>query len=66
MRFSIYDPLFCLGDEMFLHSSLPGMEAVRMERSGKVENWLTSKYGKPVTVWHCEVMMKNNNGDAGG
>ena len=66
VRFSVYDPLYCLGDEMFLNSSLPGLEAVRMEKKNIPEGWLSSKYGKPVSVWQCDVEMKSANGDAGG
>ena len=51
---------------MFLQSSLPGMEAVRMLKSNTKENWLTSKYGQPVSIWQCDVVMKNMNGDSEG
>jgi len=37
-----------------------------MKRATKQENWLSAKYGSPVTIWQCDVTMKNMNGDSEG
>lgn len=67
VRFSIFDPLYQKGDEMYLQpSSLSGMDSIRMQRASTSENWLTAKYGKPIQIWHCDVSMKNMNGDSEG
>lgn len=51
---------------MFLQGTIFGMDNVQMERTNKASNWLSSKYGKPVSVWETQVQMKNQHGDAAG
>ena len=55
IRFTLYDPLYENGDQMFLVPN-PGsglQNSIEMQRTTYPEQWLTSKYGKPNQLWEC-------------
>lgn len=68
LRFTLYDPLYERGDQMvMIPNEGSGLSAsYPMERIEGPEDWLLSKYGKPVPVWECEIPLQNNNGDSEG
>lgn len=43
-----------------------GFSHVRMVRSKNAESWLSTKYGKPVHPWVCDVALKQGMGDSEG
>ena len=67
VRFTIYDPLYQPEDEMWLKPNPDsGITAVPMRRTTFPEQWLQSKYGKPVHLWECEMYLKNEHNDGDG
>ena len=50
IRFTIFDPLYEPGDEMFLSPNPDSglSNSMQMHRTQYAEEWLTSKYGKPI------------------
>ena len=66
IRFTLFDPLYSQNDEMWLQTSIEsGMNAIKMERTIQ-QQWLTSKYGKPVQLWECSLHFQNRGGDNQG
>ena len=68
IRFTIFDPLYEKGDQMMLIPEAgSGLSSTYpMHRIESPEEWLLSKYGKPVPLWECEIPLENQNGDAEG
>jgi len=68
IRFTLFDPLYERGDQMVLIPEAGSglSNTYPMNRVESPEEWLLSKYGKPVSLWECEIPLQNTNGDAEG
>jgi len=68
IRFTIFDPLYEKGDQMFLSPNPDSgiSNSLQMERTQYPEEWLMSKYGKPHQLWECVMTLHNQHGSSEG
>lgn len=62
-RFALFDPLYTEGDEMWLEhagNSNTYFAPVQMQRSIKPQRWYQGKYGEPVNIWYCDLLLHYN------
>ena len=64
----MFDPLYEKGDQMFLSPNpASGLTtSIKMERTQHPDEWLISKYGKPIQLWECVMTLHNQNGSSEG
>ena len=62
VHFSVFDPLFTPGDEMWLEPAAgSSLQPVKMDRVSDIstKTWLFQKYGRPVPLWRGSIKMSN-------